>query len=493
MYLDSRPGEGGSHPPRRRRNGGRPPGAVAPLLDRSAFWLLCALVVWAPIPLGSNRPWAWSILEIGLFAAGLVWLAAYARRETAPGPVFRAARPALALLALWLAYLLLQWLPMPAEWVRLVSPKAAALHASANYLGEPGRLITLSVDPHATFVFWLKSCAWAVAFALTLLVVHGRRRLAWLCGAIVLSGAIQAFAGSLLHLARVDLDVLGMPMQWAAQASGSFVNRNHLAGFLEMSLAVGIGLMIGRLEDRPRRGWRQFLRDTAVLLLSRKAMLRLVLVLMVIALVMTRSRMGNTAFFASLLVAGGIALLFSRRAPRSTVVFIASLLVVDVLLIGAWFGVEKTIQRIEQTTVRDVEERQDPSVYALKIVEDYPLTGAGAGTFYTAFTRYRGHDIGAFFDHAHNDYIQFLAETGIVGIALMGLFSVAALLCAVLALARRRDPLARGVAFGALMGIVALGIHSTVDFNLQIPANAFLFVILCALAWLSLHLGRSNK
>ena len=59
-------------------------------------------------------------------------------------------------------------------------------------------------------------------------------------------------------------------------------------------------------------------------------------------------------------------------------------------------------------------------MYAVKIFEDYPLFGTGAGTFYTAFTRYRGHDIGAFFDHAHNDYVQFLAETGAIGIGADG-------------------------------------------------------------------------
>lgn len=66
---------------------------------------------------------------------------------------------------------------MPAAWVRLLSPQAAMLHAGADYLG-PERLITLSVDSHASFVFWLKHCAYALAFALTLLLVHGRTRLA---------------------------------------------------------------------------------------------------------------------------------------------------------------------------------------------------------------------------------------------------------------------------------------------------------------------------
>ena len=261
-------------------------------------------------------------------------------------------------------------------------------------------------------MFWLKSCAYAVAFALTLLLVHGRTRLAWLCGAIVASGMLQAFYGSFMHLARIDIDVLGMPIQHSAQASGGYVNRNHLAGLLEMSLAVGIGLMIAQLEDRPRRSWRDFLHDTATLLLSGKAMLRLVLVIMVVALVMTRSRMGNTAFFASLLVAGAIGLALSRHAPRGTVLLIASLIVIDIAIIGTWFGVERTVQRIAETTVQNVEERVDPSVYAVKILDDYPLFGTGGGTFYTAFTRYRGHDIDAYFDHVHNDYVQFLTETG---------------------------------------------------------------------------------
>jgi O-antigen ligase len=437
--------------------------------------------------LGSNRPWAWSILEIGIFAAGLLWLAGYARREARIPSTVRAAWPALALLVLWLVYLLVQWLPMPAAWVRFLSPQAAMIHAGADYLG-PDRLITLSLDPHASFVFWLKSCAYAVAFALVLLLVRGRRRLAWLCGAIVASGLLQAFAGSLLHLAGVDLEVLGMPVPHASQASGGYVNRNHLAGLLEMSLAVGIGLMVGQLEDRPRRSWREFVHDTATLLLSGKAMLRLVLVIMVVALVMTRSRMGNTAFFASLLVAGAIGLALSRHAPRGTVLLIASLIAIDVVLIGTWFGVERTLQRIAETTVQNVEERVDPSVYAVRMLDDYPLFGTGAGTFYTAFTRYRGHDIPDFYDHVHNDYVQFLVETGVLGAALMGLFVLSALACAILAQARRRDPLARGVAFGVTMGVIAIGIHSTVDFNLQIPANAFLFTVLLALGWLSLHL-----
>jgi O-antigen ligase len=301
---------------------------------------------------------------------------------------------------------------------------------------------------------------------------------------------VQALYGGLMHLSGTDLEICGARIPHAAHASGGFVNRNHLAGFLEITLALGIGLMIGALQDSGRRSWRQFWRDIAQLLLSPKAPLRIFLVVMVIALVMTRSRMGNTAFLSSLLIAGAVALVLSRRATRSTVILLASLIVLDLVIVGAWFGVEKTVQRIQETTQAEVEERVEPSVYAVDMLHRYPVFGSGPGSFYTAFTRYRGPDIQPFYDHAHNDYTEILVESGVLGAALVGSLPVWALVLGVLTLARRRDPLARGFAFAVLMGVCALALHSTVDFNLQIPANALAFVVLLAYAWVALYLER---
>jgi O-antigen ligase len=213
---------------------------------------------------------------------------------------------------------------------------------------------------------------------------------------------------------------------------------------------------------------------------------------MVIALVMTRSRMGNTAFLSSLLIAGSAALILARHAPRSTLMLIASLIAIDIFIIGAWFGVEKTVQRIQQTTQVEIEERVEPTVYAADMVRDFPLFGAGPGTFYTAFTRYRGSDIKPFYDHAHNDYTEILVESGVIGAALVGSLPLWALLLGVIALSRRRDPLARGFAFAVVMGVCALAQHSTVDFNLQIPANAVAFVVLLAFGWVALYLDRAS-
>lgn len=460
-------------------------------INRAAFGLLLFLIVWAPIPLGSNRPWAWALLEIGIFATGLLWLAAHLRREAPITPVARAAWPALLLFAAWLIWIGLQWLPLPAGGLQVLSPNAAALQALRG--GGGAHFATLSIEPHATKVFWLKSCAWALAFALTLLLVDSHRRLWWIGGTFVASGLVQAIFGGLMHLGGENLIVTDTLVANASQASGFYVNRNHLAGLLEMTLAVGVGLMIAQLDNRPSRGWKQLAVDLLQVVLTYKAALRVLLVVMVVALVMTRSRMGNTAFFVSLLVAGSIALILSRRATRSTVMLIASLIVIDIFIIGAWFGVEKTVQRIEQTTSEQVQERVDPAIYAINILRDYPVFGTGGGTFYNAYPQYRGADIIPFYDHVHNDYMQIATDAGVLGLAMLGAIVLLSFFAAVLALSRRRDPLARGIAFGVVMGVTAIAIHSTVDFNLQIPANAFVFTVLLALGWLALYLDRHER
>jgi len=90
-----------------------------------------------------------------------------------------------------------------------------------------------------------------------------------------------------------------------------------------------------------------------------------------------------------------------------------------------------------------------------------------------------------FYDHAHNDYLQFTAELGLIGMTPLAILVALSLWKSVLTMFRRRDNLYKGVAFASTMGIISLLIHSTVDFNLQMPANAQLFVCILAFAWIA--------
>ena len=465
--------------------------------DGTIFVLFLALLVWAPIPLGSNRPWAAAILEVGMFALALAWTWLYALGRVHLHAPFRRAWPALLLFACWLAWLSLQVVPLPAELLQLVSPTRARLPAPHHASG----IQTLSIDPNASLGFLLKSCAYVAAFFLTLALMRSRERLKTIAIVIVVAGMVQALAASFMHLAGLNYEVFFTKFSHIDNAHGTFVNRNHLAGYLEICLALGIGMMIATLKGGSAQSWKQRFRDTAGWLLSTRVLLRISLVIMVIALVMTRSRMGNAAFFTSMLVAGVIGLATSRHATRSTVILLVSLIIIDVFIVGTWFGVENVIKRYEETTIyrelqptgASVEERLEPGLYATDMLKDYPLTGSGGGTFYAAFPKYRPGPISAYFDHAHNDYVQITTDTGAIGLGLLGLIVLSTFVVALRTLYERRDPLCRGIAFGATMGIIAIMIHSWVDFNLQIPANALTFVVLLALGWAAYSVNRRHS
>ncbi|WP_126455654.1 O-antigen ligase family protein [Sulfuriflexus mobilis] len=463
--------------------------ATSSRLDRGLFYALLAFVVWVPLPLGSNRIWAWSLMEVWVFIMFALWCWGYARGQLYIPPLIYKARTALLLLLAWMLLLTLQITPLPSSIIAVLSPEAARMHGLAQAFSGQEAWMTLSVDPASTRAYWLKSLAYVLLFILILLLVRQRQRLRLLATVLVFSGVFQAVYGSFLTLS--GLDHLFVQSGNPAVTSGTFINRNHLAGYLEMCLAAGTGLLIAGLEGGTTRFWRQRLRNVLKFIFSPKMRLRIYLAIMVIALVLTHSRMGNTAFFASMMIAGVIGLMLTRHATRSTVILLVSLVIIDIMIIGTWFGIEKVVQRIEQTSI-DKEERVEVDIYTLELIKDYPVFGAGGGSFSTAFPRYRGGDIKVFHDHALNDYLQFATESGGLGLTILGLFVLSIILQALKALRQRRDPLYIGIAFAVIMGTSAILIHGTVDFNLQIPANAATFMLLQAFASLALHLQRAN-
>jgi O-antigen ligase len=436
------------------------------------FTLFLALLLWAPIPLGSNRPWAWALLAFCVLALALWWLAGSIRGNYAAPPILRDARPMLLCGLLWLVYVWLQLLPLPVGLLQLLSPQAARWYLAA---AAPATLdwAPLTLDRYSTLEAACKSTAYLAFFALGLILLDSRERIRHAAYALIASGVFQAMYGALASLqSRGDV------------ASGTFANRNHYAAYLAMCLAVGIGVLIANLSGAKNQPWRRFFRDLIQWSISPKMALRLGLVIMVVALVLTRSRMGNSAFFISLLVSGAIGLLLAKRATRSMVVLLLSLIAIDTFIVGTYFGTQRVVERITQTTA-ETEDRDEVAGYALGMWKDYPLFGSGLGSFPVVFPRYSGEGTDESYTHAHNDYLEFAAETGAFGLCLLGLMVAMSLAAALRAQYLRRDPLMRGLSFAAMMGITALMIHSAVDFNLQIPANALTFMLLLAFAWIS--------
>jgi putative inorganic carbon (HCO3(-)) transporter len=461
--------------------------------DGPLFWGLLALIVWAPIPLGSNRPWAWMILEIGAYALLAGWLVLWAIGRARVSEAAAAAKPAWVVLALWLLLQVAHTVPMPREIVAHLSPMAERMQALVEQIGIRREAWTLSVDPHASRVSLLKTIAYLAVFFLTLVLVNRRSRVLMFARVVTYAAVALSVYAVLMHLSNATQDYFGSTINHGSSASGTYVNRNHFAGFLEMTLAIGIGLLIADLSDRTPDSWKKFARMTIEWILSPKMVLRLALCVLVIALTTTHSRTGNTAFFSALLIAGVVGIALSRYATRNTVILLASLIAIDLFIVGSWFGVEKLAKRIEETTVQDVQQREEPAAFSFQLMRDFAPLGSGPGSFYVVFPKYRPETLTAFFDHAHNDYAEFASESGVLGLAILGTFVALSLGAALLAQWRRRDPLMRGMAFACVMGTTSLLIHSWTDFNLQIPANAVLFMVTLALGWIALYLDRRES
>ena len=433
------------------------------LLERFLVGGLLLLLLWLPLPLGSNRDWAIGLLliAIGVLASGWAfaqWRGLLGRNSRS---TLQAARPMLLLLLAAQLWVAVQWLS------------------------------GLSADNGATFQNLLLGLGYCLLFMLCVSLCNSRKRLTLLLTTLIVSGTLQAFWGSFMTLSGTEWLLVGPKTTGTGVASGTFVNRNHLAGYLEMTLACGIGLLLALRDGRPFN-WVNLLE----LLLGPKARLRLALVVMVIALVLTRSRTGNTAFFISLLLTGGLFVLIEKQHRLRNSLILGSIILIDVLIISQYFGLEQLKDRLVNTQLRDVvvegvvvqkstEDRPDVFAYALPLLLEKPLTGQGAGSFEAVFPQYPGEDIRVHFDHAHNDYLQFGIEYGLLGSLPLAAFMLLALWHALRALWQRQSVYRSGVGFGAAMGIIALLIHSGTDFNLQIPANAATLIVLCAIAVLA--------
>jgi O-antigen ligase len=258
---------------------------------------------------------------------------------------------------------------------------------------------------------------------------------------------------------------------------GPYVNHNHYAGLMEM--LTPIPLVISLIEN---------VRD------SRRAMAAVAAAVMASTIFLSGSRGGMAAFGMQMVLLA--CFLISGRKNRKVAFAFAAFLVLALVLL-AWLGGTELADRLASihsgaqtelsggtrlTIDRDV----------LKIFAKKPVLGWGLGTFpeiYPQFsTLYTNLQVGA----AHNDYLQLLVETGALGFATMLWFLLTLFCSALKKLKHSSVDTNVAVSLAAALGVTGILIHSLVDFNLQIPANAALFYVLCTVAAMEPRFNRHH-
>ena len=394
---------------------------------------LCLLLAGSVLAFGGVEVWAQSPIEIGAAALFVFWAVLTALKPE--GRVY--------------------WSPL--NWPLLgfiaVGLIQLAFHVTAYAFLTRTQLLKLGAY---FLVFFLITQAFRTRGELTKLVWF----LVVFCFAVSLLAIIQNFTSTGEIYWTEAFKIEGSPF-------GPYVNRNHFAGFVELTLPLGLAMMVFRGVHR----------DLLPLMV-------LLTIVPLSALVLSASRGGIVAFAFEV---GILALLvLGRRAPawKSPRMIAAGVVVLIALATVAWVGADQAIERF--STMRSPEvnfgRRISMARGAAHIFSDHPVIGCGIGTLVDVFPAYETAYDAKVVDHVHNDYMETLAETGVLG-GLCG----AIFLGLVYREARRifsaeQGHFSRALHAGAIVAVSGMLLHSLVDFNLQIPANALLFL---SQAWLA--------
>jgi len=443
--------------------------------DNKYFVAFIVLLVALPLPLGSNRTWAWSMMEVSSFLILAAWLVAHIRNPFEIPQTFQTARAPVIILFTWIVYTLLQAAPLPSGVVQSLSEASynLAQYATDN---QPTTFSTLSVEKSATLAEFLKSCSYFSIFMLSMLLINSRDRLSLTAKALVFVGVAEALYGLMNTLSGIEYIWWFPKTAYRGDVTGTFINRNHMAGHLELVIPLAIGLLLAR-RNHPadeRRSLKSIIYNLASLMLDKQGRLMVYTLIMFSALFLTASRAGNASLFASLVAVVAIALLF--RGKKSAEARYAPMIITMALIASVWLGLGKLPDRYSKTQTQ-AQARLFAWQNTRVMIGDYTLTGSGAGTFQYLFPMYETGSLSQVYDHAHNDYLELLEEQGIIGFALAASAIVSIWITIAKAFIRRRDVYFRAMLFGSLAGTTSLLLHATVDFNFHIPANAAYFYV----------------
>jgi O-antigen ligase len=440
----------------------------------SSYLALTALVgiaVLAPWPLGAVQARALlALTAIALAAVGVALVAGAVRGGVA-----------LPVVPLWplgafVALALVQIVPLPRVVHAWLAPGSFAVwHPQdpvvAAVLG-PGPH-PISVDPGSTLG------AAALVASLGLLAVLCAPALSQSVSAVRATRVVATFgfamaAYAILARARFGALLYGRIAVPTVSPFGPFVNKNHFAGWVAMASLLVAGLALGLTADARVRG-RDWTEDRS----AGGVVLALVAALaMALAGIASLSRGGAIA-----LAAGGACLLGLRLLRRGSGGMRGALLpsfVLAAVLGAVLVGIVPPEAHERLRSLSGASFRLDTWRDSLRLAATSPLLGQGLGAFHDAYPRFK-RDHGLLrVEHAENDYLETLAEGGLLGLglAVVGL----ALLLAAWGRSQGASPIVRGIGLGAVAGLAAVAVHSLVDFNLRIPSNAALAALLAAAA-----------
>jgi O-antigen ligase len=455
------------------------------LTEAAFIGLFFAVVLFAAIPMGANRDWAWSPIVV-LLGGLAVWQAL--GFGIADGHVLRPAewRPLTVVVLCFVIVVavgIVQTLPVvPPSW------RSDLYGRAASVLGHPVTAI-VSLNADASRAILMKIVACGAIFIMARAICRDRRRarlflVLFLATAALVTAyglVMQATNGSCYvfnYSKRPDMAPPGR--QYLCALSGTFVNSNSYAAYAGMALVAALGLMLSRAPSLSEKTDVATPRPAAAAWFTGARAVYLATALLLFGcLLLSESRAG----FAATVLGGlllGVSLLRGRWPSRPALggALAAAILVgaVLALIAGSAF-----FHKMAKLSDEDIVGRFRLWQIAISAIEQSPWLGWGLGSFPDLYSLLQPPDLQIASDKAHSTPLEWLMELGIPGaICAFATVLVPLGVCLRGCWRRRTDRYLPAVAFAASMVAV---LHSLIDFSLQIPAIGFIVAALLGMGW----------
>lgn len=446
------------------------------LLNRLLFILMCTVIFLSPLPLGSNREWAWPVFAlIFAFMAMIILLAEFINKPLVQLNKLLVLKGLLILVGLWLFVGLLYLIPLPVAVVEFISPTVAGSYKMAGM-----ETAYLTVDVFASFLHLLQSFYYALVLLIVVLLTDSRKRTLAVLGIILASGVFESLYG--MYLVSVGKTGLWFTQYLVSEdsASGTFVNRNHFVAYLAISFFAGLVIRLNYF--RGQNIGQGLMRKFVGFVVNPARLIDFTLIVIAAGIWNTHSRSGVFSFLIGFLFFVTIMVILNNRCNFKKIVLmlvVAGVLMLpllwpDLLVLQKSLGLGMDSQEIV------FDQRYNAYLQVFENFSKFWFTGVGPGAYSVFFVNQRTAEHIYFFDHVHNDYLEFLIEFGLFSIIiLLMLFWVIRRL---IVNVRTKSHLQKTLMLAAMSSVIYMLLHGLLDFNFRIPANVVVLVVVLALA-----------
>ena len=464
--------------------------------DSFIEWGIICLIIFTPVAFSTVEIWSETVMELIVFLLALVWfLKIYIQ-----GKISIIETPINILILTFLCLVVFQLIPLPDFFVDLISPNTKKV-IDFYTPNIPGSLNfkRISLNPWETRGELLKLLTYVMIYFLVANNFKGKDRKNKLILCIIIIGFIEASYGIIQYVSGEKMIFRLRRMNYAKdRLISTFPSADHFSAYIKMCIFLSISYLIyffdkvnrnrgfefRRRRKGSKRGKRTLnsLREARDFISSeknweKKIMLIFAIIIMIVALIFTKSRGGILSFLVSIIFLG---IIFFLRGSLKKHLWTISLIIIITLIFGFWIGFTPVFDRYLNFSMKEELEEGRFSIWksTYNIFKDYPILGTGFGSFVYVFPSYSLRSNQLEVNHAHNDWLELLSDTGILGLLTMGsgvfylsIFSLRNVL-------KTKSDSQIWIFLGGYTAILSIVIHSFVDFNLRTSANAFLVAVI---------------